>query len=106
MIESFGYLAVLVGALLCLGVIDRRYKLALFFNAQQTASVLAMGVFLFLIWDIAGVGLGIFYIGDTNYLTGLLIFPEVPVEELFFLLLLNYNALLLWRGGLRAWPRT
>jgi len=106
MIETYAYLAVLIGALLCLGFIDYRYKLALFFNRRQAATVLAVGVLIFLVWDIVGIGLGIFYIGETNYITGLLVAPEVPVEEVFFLLLLNYTALLLWRGGLKVWPRT
>lgn len=106
MIEQVSYLLVLLVALICLAFIDRRFKLALFVDARTTAKVLAAGVLLFLFWDILGIRLGIFYVGDAQVLTGLRVLPQVPIEELFFLLLLNYNALLLWRGGSRLWPRT
>jgi lycopene cyclase domain-containing protein len=103
--ENWIYLLLLLGALCSLSLIDYRYRLALFYKPKRTALVLGVAVLLFLLWDIAGVQLGIFFIGQTNYLTGLSIFPEVPIEEVFFLLLLNYNALLIWRGGARLWPR-
>ncbi len=50
---------------------------------------------LFLAWDGAGIGLGIFFRGETSHLTGLLVAPELPLEEIFFLFLLNYTTLTL-----------
>jgi hypothetical protein len=38
-------------------------------------------------------------------MTGLLLAPELPVEEAVFLTLLCYNALLVWRGLDRWWGR-
>lgn len=106
MIESFYYLALLTGSLLCLTLLDRRFKLALFHDRNRTIRVLLIALCIFLVWDLIGIHLNIFYVGNSNYLTGLRILPEVPIEELFFLLLLNYNALLLWRGGVKVWQRT
>jgi len=47
-------------------------------------------VLFFLVWDFFGVGLGIFFRGETDFITGLLVAPEVPLEEVFFLTLLCY----------------
>jgi lycopene cyclase domain-containing protein len=49
-----------------------------------------VGVLFFLVWDIAGVGLGVFFRGETSFMTGIQIAPEVPLEEVFFLTLLCY----------------
>ena len=90
------YLAALLVSLAGLGVLDRRYGLALFADARRTLATVGIGVAAFLAWDLAGVGLGIFFRGDSRYLTGLQVAPEVPLEELFFLTLLVYQTLLLW----------
>lgn len=93
---SVAYLAALVVSLLGLGVLDRRFRLALFDQPRRTALTVALGVAFFLVWDLIGVELGIFFIGGAPYQTGLVVAPEVPVEELLFLTLLNYQTLLLW----------
>jgi lycopene cyclase domain-containing protein len=103
---GFTYLVLLVIALAGLAIIDRRWKLALFLDRKRTLITLALSVVLFLIWDLAGIALGIFFVGGSAYLTGLRVAPEVPIEELFFLTLLTYNALIIWQGGKRLWPRT
>ena len=51
---------------------------------------MAIGLVFFLVWDLSGIGLGIFFRGETSFMTGLVIAPELPVEELFFLALLCY----------------
>lgn len=99
------YLAALLVSLGGLGVIDWRYRVALFAQARRTLATVGIGVAFFLAWDLVGVGLGIFFIGDAPYLTGLVVAPEVPVEEIFFLILLTYQALLLWLGCTRWWSR-
>ena len=62
---------------------------------------IAIAVVLFLLWDLAGIALGIFFRGDAPHLSGLLLAPELPLEELFFLILLSYNALLVYLGFAR-----
>jgi lycopene cyclase domain-containing protein len=90
------YLAALLVSLAGLGLLDWRYRLALFADARRTLATVGIGVAAFLAWDLAGVGLGIFFRGDSRYLTGIEVAPEVPLEELFFLTLLVYQTLLLW----------
>jgi lycopene cyclase domain-containing protein len=64
-----------------------------------------VGVAFFLLWDLAGLALGIFARGESPHMTGVLLAPELPMEEVFFLTLLSYNALLAWRGFERVADR-
>ena len=90
------YLMALLVSLAGLGFLDWRYRVALFADARRTLATVGIGVGVFLVWDLAGVGLGIFFRGDSRYLTGIQVAPEVPLEELFFLTLLVYQTLLVW----------
>jgi lycopene cyclase domain-containing protein len=95
---SFAYLAALVVSIAGLGFLDWRYRVAVFAQPRRALATVGIGVAVFLAWDVAGVGLGIFFRGDAGYMTGVQLAPEVPLEELFFLILLNYQTLLLWRA--------
>jgi lycopene cyclase domain-containing protein len=66
-------------------------------DAKASALAIGIGVAVFLVWDIIGIALGIFFRGNAPHLSGLLMGPELPVEELFFLILLCYNTLLVYR---------
>ncbi|WP_062290471.1 lycopene cyclase domain-containing protein [Demequina phytophila] len=94
---SFAYLGALLVSIAGLVLLDRRYRVAVFDRPRPALLTVAIAVAFFLAWDAVGVGLGIFFIGDAPYLTGVLLAPEVPLEELFFLVLLVYQTLLLWR---------
>lgn len=103
----FVYLAALLVSLGGLAVLDRRFRLAFWVDARRTAICLVVGVVGFLLWDAAGLVLGIFARGESPHMTGLLLAPDLPVEEAVFLTLLCYVALLAWRwfdrqAGLRA----
>ncbi|WP_062464989.1 lycopene cyclase domain-containing protein [Demequina soli] len=91
------YLGALLVSIAGLGLLDHRYRIAVFDRPRPALLTVAIAVASFLVWDLAGVGLGIFFIGGAPYLTGALLAPEVPLEELFFLVLLVYQTLLLWR---------
>lgn len=91
------YLIGLVSAIGCLALIDYRYKLALFYRAKQTVLTLAIAVGVFVVWDALGIALGIFYHGGSPYTLGVWLGPEFPLEELFFLVLLSYVTLLIYR---------
>lgn len=93
-IASFGYLAALLVSIAGLAAIDHKRKIALFVHTKATVLSVSIGVVVFLIWDLLGIALGIFFRGDAPHLSGLLLAPELPVEELFFLILLCYNTLL------------
>ncbi|MBO0920229.1 lycopene cyclase domain-containing protein [Cellulomonas sp. zg-ZUI222] len=94
---TFAYLGALLVSIGCLALIDRRFGLAFWYDARRSAWTVGLGVVGFLLWDVAGLLLGIFARGDSPHMTGLLLAPELPVEEAFFLTLLCYVGLLAWR---------
>jgi lycopene cyclase domain-containing protein len=114
---SFLYLAALLVSITGMVVLDVRFRLFFAVAPLRAAIVLVIGVAFFLVWDIAGIGLGIFFRGNPDLLTGTLLAPELPLEELFFLVLLCYTtmnaygfAALRWlrsapRSGTHAGPR-
>ncbi len=99
------YLAALVISLTGMVVIDRRWRLFLFARPVRAVVVLAIGVTFFVVWDLAGIGLGIFFRGETAFMTGLLLAPELPIEELFFLTLLCYLTMVVFCGAQRVLAR-
>ena len=82
--------------------IDHRWKLAFFRNARATWLAIAASMSLLLIWDVLGIRSGIFFRGETEFMTGLLVAPELPVEEIGFLFFLSYIALVLAGGARRV----
>ncbi|MEN9954000.1 MAG: hypothetical protein RL028_602 [Actinomycetota bacterium] len=92
------YLLALTVSLLGMGLIDFKHKLALFSQPLRTAITLIVAVTVFLIWDLVGIALGIFFRGQGPYLTGITIAPELPIEEVFFLTLLSYTILIAYLG--------
>lgn len=87
------YLAGLLVALVGMTVLDARYRLFFWRAPLRATVVFVVGIAFFLAWDLTGIGLGVFFIGETSVLTGLVVAPEVPVEELFFLALLCYTTM-------------
>lgn len=100
---NFVYLAALLISLAGLATIDYRFKLAFAKNAKAATIAIAIPYLLFIIWDAAGIALGIFFKGQSQFLTGILIAPEFPIEELFFLALLCYTTLIVatWFGRVK-----
>ena len=93
------YLLALLVSLGGMVVLDRRFGLFFFDRPRRAAIVLVVGVVFFLVWDVLGIGLGIFFRGETSFMTGILIGPELPLEELFFLTLLCYLTMNVFRGA-------
>jgi len=91
------YLAGLVLAIACLVLVDRKFKLAFFYDVRRTALTLGIAMWLFIVWDIFGIQLGIFFHGGSDFTLPVRIVAQFPIEELFFLFLLSYVALLLYR---------
>ncbi len=103
---QFAYLASLLVSLVGLVLIDRRHRLALFDGqVGRTLLTVGVGVVFFLLWDVAGISQGVFFRGAGPYQTGVLIGPELPVEEVFFLTLLCYVVLLSYLGVARVLAR-
>jgi lycopene cyclase domain-containing protein len=90
---QYAYLIGLVFSIIGLSLFDWRFKLG--FSTNRKAALLAtlLPLIFFLLWDGAGIALGIFFRGETSHLTGIVVAPELPIEELFFLFLLNYTTL-------------
>jgi lycopene cyclase domain-containing protein len=92
------YLAALLVSLTGMVVLDRRFGLFFFDRPVRAAIVLVTGVLFFVVWDLFGIGLGVFFRGETDFMTGLQLAPELPLEEIFFLTLLCYLTMNVFRG--------
>jgi lycopene cyclase domain-containing protein len=99
------YLGALLFAIVCLMMIDRRFKLAFWYDVKRTSFTLGISVVLFIIWDILGISFGIFFDGSSAYMSPVRLMPHFPLEEIFFLFLLMYVTLIVYRGAGKRWPR-
>jgi lycopene cyclase domain-containing protein len=99
---AFLYLGALLVSLGCMVLLDSRFRLFFWADARRATLVLVLGVAFFLAWDLAGIGLLIFYRGETDFMTGILLAPELPLEEVFFLTLLCYVAMNFFTGAARV----
>lgn len=102
----FTYLIGLIIGITGLALLDHRFKLAFWHDKKRTVLTLAMGMGVFLVWDILGISFGIFLHGGSPYSLPFTLAPQFPVEELFFLFLLCYSALILFRGASTWLSRT
>jgi lycopene cyclase domain-containing protein len=93
----FLYLSALIFSILGLGLLDFKHDLALKRFPIPTLLSVGIAVAVFLVWDLVGIHFGIFFRGDAPHLTGITLAPELPLEEVFFLILLSYNALLAYQ---------
>lgn len=91
------YLFLLLTSLSCLLFIDKRWKIAWYNSAQKTKRTILIGIIVFALWDVAGITLDIFFTGSKQYISGIFIAPDFPIEEIFFLTLLMYTALLTYK---------
>lgn len=91
------YLGLLLFSLAGLGLLDWHRRLAIFADARRALVAITAAVAFFLVWDTVGIALGIFSRGDVAVMSGVELWPEMPLEEPVFLVLLNYVALLSWR---------
>ena len=84
------YLAGLLVALAGMIVLDLRFRLFFRGAPLRAAIVLVAGVAFLLVWDLAGIHIEVFFPGTSPFVTGVLLAPGLPLEELFFLTLLCY----------------
>ncbi len=99
---GFVYLALLLVATGCMLIIDRRFSLFFWRDPAIAALVTTVGTVLYLVWDIAGIAGDIFFRGQTTVLTGVLLAPELPLEELFFLVFLVLCTMVIFTGSMRV----
>ncbi|MFW6187280.1 MAG: lycopene cyclase domain-containing protein [Actinomycetota bacterium] len=87
---SFAYLGFLLLSLAGMVVLDVQRKLFFAHDARRATLVLLAGLAFFLAWDLAGVALGIFLHSSSRFATGWMVAPQIPVEEVVFLVFLCY----------------
>lgn len=104
----FAYAAALAVSLAGMLTVDRRWRLVLFARTPgawwRGLAAVALGVAFFLVWDLAGTRLGIFFVGPGDYQSGVLVAPEIPLEEVGFLTLLCHLSLVL-AAAVQRWLR-
>lgn len=104
---EFSYILILSGSIACLLLLDYTYKLAFFCDWVSSVITIFCSILLFTIWDILGIHLGIFFSGQSKYALNMMLFAQFPLEEVFFLFLLSYVTLLLYRlFESKPWQRT
>jgi lycopene cyclase domain-containing protein len=87
------YLAGLVVALVGMTTLDARFRLFFWRGPWRAAAVMGCGIAFFVVWDLVGIGAGVFFEGANPFLVGVDLAPNVPLEELFFLALLCYTTM-------------
>lgn len=104
---SWAYAGALGFSLLGMAILDFRH--GLFWGAAlrsksgrvwaHTAGV-HFGVWaVFLLWDLLGIGLSVFFRGDSPYMTGINLAPHLPMEELLFLFFLVWLTINVFVGA-------
>ncbi|SJN09993.1 C50 carotenoid epsilon cyclase [Leucobacter sp. 7(1)] len=97
-ISGLSYLAVLCAGIACMLLIDRRFRL-FFWRAPVAASLVTLaGTAFLLLWDAAGIASGIFLRGDPAHVSGIVLAPELPLEEPVFLVFLVLCTMVLYTG--------
>lgn len=99
---GYVYLAALMVSSVGMLIIDYRYKLFFFARPRIATLIMIVGVSGFLLWDAAGIGLGIFLRGDAFIATGIVLAPHMPLEEPIFLAFLVLCTMVIYTGALRV----
>jgi lycopene cyclase domain-containing protein len=94
-VTAFFYLGALLVSLAGMVVLDLRYRLVLWRDPRRALLVLAAGIAFFLIWDVAAIASGHYRAGQSEAMTGIMLAPELPLEELVFITFLCYLTLVL-----------
>ncbi len=99
---TFLYLAALLVSLGCMAALDCRFRLFIWRSPRRALLTLALGLAFFVAWDAFGIGLQIFARGETSFMSGIVLAPEFPLEELFFLIFLCYLTMVVLTGADRV----
>ena len=99
------YLSLLVAFTGCMLLLDWRFRLFFWRDAVSAAVVTVAGLVFFLVWDAAGIAGGIFFRGDAAVATGIVLAPELPLEEPVFLLFLSICTMVIYTGAARLLTR-
>ena len=95
------YLAALLVGIGCMLLLDHRFRLFFWHDAAIASLITVLGTALFLVWDLAGIALGIFLRGDSPVATGIVLAPELPLEEPVFLIFLVLCTMIIYTASVR-----
>lgn len=95
------YLSLLLGSLGCMLLLDWRFRLFFWRDWPAAALVTGLGTLFFLVWDVFGIMLGIFFRGQAAVATGVVLGPEMPLEEPVFLIFLVVCTMVIYTGTIR-----
>ena len=101
----FGYLAALLASFGCMLAVDRRWRLVFWADARRATAVVAAGTVIFLLWDVVAIAQGFYYRGSSQFMTEWELAPELPVEELVFIVFFCHLTLVCYRGAARLFER-
>lgn len=87
---SWIYLLCIVVPGLCMALVDHRWRLFAFRRPLHALVAMLVGFVFFLAWDIVAIELGVYVRGESSAMTGVEVAPELPLEEIFFILFLCY----------------
>lgn len=92
------YLLILLAGIGCMILLDRRFRLFFWHDPAVASLVTVVGTGLFLVWDVAGIAAGVFLRGEGGAATGVVLAPELPLEEPVFLIFLVLCTMVLFTG--------
>ncbi|MDR2293791.1 MAG: lycopene cyclase domain-containing protein [Microbacterium sp.] len=95
------YLAALLVSLASMLLIDRRFRLFFWHDPFAASIVTVIGTLFFLLWDVAGIASGIFLRGDSGFASGIVLAPQLPLEEPVFLVFLVVCTMVVYTGAVR-----
>ena len=95
------YLALLVVGIGCMLLLDRRFRLFFWHDPAVALLITVVGTALFLVWDVAGIAAGVFLRGDSAFSSGVVLAPEMPLEEPVFLVFLVLCTMVVFTGASR-----
>ena len=98
---GFVYLLLLLIGIGCMLLLDHRFRLFFWHDPATALLVTAIGTALYLLWDIAGITSGVFLRGEGAVASGIVLAPELPLEEPFFLIFLVLCTMVVFTGAVR-----
>ena len=98
---GLAYLAALLASSACMLLLDWRYRLFYWRDWRAALVVTAIGMVGLLLTDAVGIAQHIFYRGDSSAALGLVLAPQLAVEEPIFLWFLVLCTMVLYTGTLR-----
>ncbi len=99
------YLLSLLAGIGCMLLIDRRFGLFFWHDPAIALLVTTIGTTLFLLWDVAGIAAGVFLRGDAVIASGIVLAPELPLEEPVFLIFLVLCTMVIFTGTVKILER-